>query len=167
MQNQCQPSNALVNSLSKTCVEKKVTLSLAESCTGGYLASRLTQLSGCSQYFLGAVVAYANQIKIDILGVKEETLKQFGAVSAEVVEEMAIGIMRLTKSDVGLAISGIAGPGGGTDQKPVGTVWSAIAFKDHPCLVWKSLLNGTRQQIIEKATEEILSVLLKQICLLV
>ncbi len=166
MQIQCQVYDCLARSLLSICVDRKLTISFAESCTGGHLAARITKLPGCSQFFLGSIVAYSNQMKVDVLGVNQETLKSYGAVSGQVVEEMARGIMRLTQSDIAVAISGIAGPDGGSDEKPVGTIWSAIAFKNKPCVVWKSHLNGTRQEIIEKASEEILSVLIKQLTLI-
>ncbi|SFN85210.1 competence/damage-inducible protein cinA [Algoriphagus ornithinivorans] len=103
------------------------TLALAESCSGGYISHLVTSIPGCSDYFQGSLVPYHNQYKRDILGVKEDTLANFGAVSEETVHEMAKGIRSLFHADFGLASSGIAGPDGGTDEKPVGTVWIACA----------------------------------------
>jgi nicotinamide-nucleotide amidase len=103
------------------------TVSIAESCTGGAIAAALTSVAGCSDYFLSSVVSYSNNVKMNVLGVKYETLKAHGAVSREVVEQMAYGVMQLTGSDYAVATSGIAGPGGGTLNKPVGTVWLAVA----------------------------------------
>ncbi len=103
------------------------TLATAESCTGGKIAARITSVAGSSAYFRGAVVAYANEVKQQLLGVAEENLQRVGAVSQEVVEQMARGVQQVLNSDYAIATSGIAGPDGGTDEKPVGTVWIAIA----------------------------------------
>ncbi|WP_439489399.1 competence/damage-inducible protein A [Algoriphagus sp.] len=106
------------------------TVALAESCTGGYISHLITSISGSSSYFQGSVIPYHNQFKNEIVGVKEETLLSFGAVSEETVTEMAIGVRELFKSDYGLSSSGIAGPEGGTTEKPVGTVWIACAGEE-------------------------------------
>lgn len=103
------------------------TLASAESCTGGYIAKRLTDLSGASAVFCGSAVTYANEAKIKLLGVKEETLARVGAVSEEVAVEMAEGIRRVLGTDIGISTTGIAGPTGGTEEKPVGTVYIAIS----------------------------------------
>jgi len=107
--------------------EKGKTIATAESCTGGYIARLITKIPGSSDYFKGAVVAYSNEIKEKMLGVKHETLVNHGAVSREVVEEMAEGAKRVFQTDYAIATSGIAGPGGGTEEKPVGTTCIAIA----------------------------------------
>ena len=100
-------------------------LSTAESCTGGGVAAAITSCPGSSDVFKGAVVAYSNEVKSSLLGVSEDTLRLFGAVSEETVREMAAGVSSVMKSDCAIATSGIAGPGGGTKEKPVGTVWVA------------------------------------------
>jgi len=105
---------------------RKKTLSTAESCTGGYIASLLTAKPGSSDYFKGGIVSYANSVKQDILGVKESTLQTNGAVSETTVIQMLRGSLDLLKTDYGIAVSGIMGPGGGTEEKPVGTVWVAV-----------------------------------------
>ena len=102
------------------------TLCTAESCTGGYVSHLITSVPGSSAYFVGAVVSYSNEIKERILGVLPETLKTFGAVSEQTVLEMASGAKKTMNADYAISISGIMGPGGGTDEKPVGTVWIAI-----------------------------------------
>ncbi len=107
--------------------KRKQTVSTAESCTGGYIAHRLTSVAGSSEYFTGAVVSYSYEIKTTELGVSEEILKMHGAVSQPVVEQMASAVRIKMKTDYSIAASGIAGPGGGTVDKPVGTVWIAIA----------------------------------------
>ena len=102
----------------------------AESCTGGWIAKSITDIAGSSAVFGYGVVSYSNGAKESILGVKNETIEKHGAVSEAVVEEMAKGILRLSGSDIAVAVSGVAGPTGGTDEKPVGTVWFAWAVRD-------------------------------------
>ncbi len=107
-------------------IQKGWTLATAESCTGGLISHQLTNVPGSSAYFIGGVVAYANRVKEELLGVSKELLQTHGAVSAEVALAMAQGIQRLLATDIGLAVTGIAGPSGGTPEKPVGTVFIAI-----------------------------------------
>lgn len=107
--------------------ERGKTLAVAESCTGGFISQQITLVPGSSDYFLGSVTAYSNDIKKNILGVNEGTLLQHGAVSSQAAKEMATGALKALKADVAIATTGIAGPGGGTAEKPVGTVWIAIA----------------------------------------
>ena len=106
---------------------KNNTLALAESCTGGYISHLITSVAGSSEFYKGSVTAYSNQIKENVLGVSNKTLIEFGAVSEEMAKEMALGAKRVLNTDFALATTGIAGPGGGTADKPVGTVWIAIA----------------------------------------
>ena len=115
------------NVVVKLLTEKKKTLALAESCTGGNIAHRITNVPGASVIFLGGVVSYANEAKEQFIGVKNETLKQFGAVSEEVAREMAGGARERFESDFAIAVTGIAGPGGGSAEKPAGTVFIALA----------------------------------------
>ncbi|MBK6622183.1 MAG: competence/damage-inducible protein A [Saprospirales bacterium] len=110
--------------------EKNWKLGTAESCTGGYLAHRMTSVPGASDYFKGSVIAYSNEIKNSLLGVRKETLDEFGAVSEETVREMAAGALQVLGVDLAVAVSGIAGPDGGTPEKPVGTIWVAVASKE-------------------------------------
>lgn len=119
-------ATSLVNLLT----ERKSTVSVAESCTGGGCGNLITEVSGSSSVFNGGVITYSNQMKVDLLGVSESTLDQYGAVSEETVKEMAKGVCKLTSSDYGLAISGIAGPKGATPTKSVGTICLAIASRD-------------------------------------
>jgi nicotinamide-nucleotide amidase len=109
--------------------EKHLTLSTAESCTGGFLAHLITSVPGASDYFLGSVIAYSNDVKHAFLGVSEESLRQFGAVSEQVVKEMAQGARQRFNTDLAISVSGIAGPDGGSIEKPVGTVWIGLASK--------------------------------------
>lgn len=136
--------------------QKKITLSLAESCTGGCLAARLTKVPGASHYFLGSFVTYSNQLKMSILNISQDLLNTHGAVSSEVVGEMARNCLSLAGSDWSVAISGIAGPDGGTPEKPVGTVWMAIASKGQEPVIWNLKLNGNREMIIEKIVNHVL-----------
>lgn len=114
-------------SLLKLLLNKKATLSCAESCSGGFMSHLITSIAGASQSFKGSAIAYANEIKTQLLGVSPENIEQFGAVSSQVVEQMALGACKLFKTDYAIATSGIAGPSGGTDDKPIGTVWIAWA----------------------------------------
>jgi nicotinamide-nucleotide amidase len=110
--------------------DRKATLSIAESCTGGYLSHMITTVPGSSEYFKGSMVAYENEIKTGLLGVNEEIISQFGAVSMENAEAMAMQVRLKFKTDFGLATTGIAGPTGGTAEKPVGTLWMAASSED-------------------------------------
>ncbi len=121
----------LEESIGRLCLEKRIKIATAESCTGGYIAHKITSIPGSSAYFMGSVVAYDNSIKNKILGVRKETLKKHGAVSEETVIEMLTGLLNLYEVDAGVSISGIAGPGGGSDAKPVGTVWIAYGDRDN------------------------------------
>ncbi|MFD1631861.1 competence/damage-inducible protein A [Pseudopedobacter beijingensis] len=136
-----------------------LTLSLAESCTGGYLSHLFTQHAGSSAAFLGGGIVYSNQLKKQILGVKEATLNQFGAVSEETAKEMVEGAIKNFGSDYAIAITGIAGPDGGSIEKPVGTVCIAVANK-HETVVQKFLFNNKRLQIIESSAIKSLHMLL-------
>lgn len=145
-----------LEALHRLFIEKKLTLSTAESCTGGQVAAAITSLPGCSKYYLGSVVAYSNPLKIKILGVSEVTIANHGAVSQETASEMAAGIIRLTGSDYSLAVTGIAGPDGGTADKPVGTVWCAIGKKGEAPQTWVFRTSGTRAEIIRNSVNELI-----------
>lgn len=137
----------LADVVGKLLIKQKSTLALAESCTGGYLAHQFTQHSGSSAYFLGGVLAYANEVKMSQLGVSAQILSDDGAVSESCIRAMATGVRELTGSEYSLASSGIAGPDGGSQEKPVGTIWIALA---HPTgvITRKLMLGGTRVQNI-------------------
>ncbi len=147
----------LVKDIQDLFIKHGWTLSLAESCTGGYLAARLVRFSGCSKYFLGSIVAYSNELKMNILKVNPSILSEYGAVSGPVVGQMAQGVLELTGSDYSIAVSGIAGPEGGTLDKPVGTIWGAIAQKGSSLHIWNVFLSGNREEIIEKSADLLLS----------
>lgn len=120
-------NQSLEEVIGKLLIQKKAKMAVSESCTGGYLAHLITSVPGASQYFEGGLVSYSNEVKKEILNVRELNLKKHGAVSEFVVNDMAINTMGLFDVDYTIAISGIAGPGGGTPEKPVGTVWIAVA----------------------------------------
>lgn len=151
---------ALVNKLK----EKNLTLSCAESCTGGLIAKSITDVSGCSSVFYGGVVSYDNIVKMGVLGVKEETLKAHGAVSYQTAEEMASGVKRACSTDIGISTTGIAGPGGAVPGKPVGTVYIGIAIND---TVESARLDlgseNSRDTIRQNAVSELLTRLLEKI----
>jgi len=123
------------------------TLAVAESCTGGWLAKAITDIAGSSHWFDRSVVTYSNQSKMDLVGVKPETLVRFGAVSEQVVKEMALGLLARTTVDYTIAITGIAGPEGGSLEKPVGTVYFAWAIRQGDILVNRQLLQGDREAV--------------------
>ena len=126
-------------------IKNKKTLSIAESCSGGYLSHLVTSIPGSSKYFSGSVVAYSNNIKINNLNVNKKNIEKFGAVSKEVVEEMATNVRKKFNSSIGISTSGIAGPSGGTEKKPVGTVW--IGYSDKNKTLSKKLLLTNRRDI--------------------
>ena len=123
-----------------------LSIGLAESCTGGLIAASISEVPGCSVYFRGGVVAYDNQVKQDLLGVPELLLLQFGAVSEEVARAMAEGARRVLRCDLALSVTGIAGPEGGTAEKPVGTVFVALA-DDIGCQVRRFRFEGGRNEV--------------------
>ena len=139
---------------------KNLSLSTAESCTGGSIAALVTSVPGSSEYFKGGVVAYSNEVKMSLLHVSAETLEKYGAVSRETVIEMVKGAMKALKTDCAVATSGIAGPGGGTAEKPVGTVWIAAAYKSEICTM-KQETNRGREMNVERASNNALLLLRK------
>ena len=141
------PLEVLVGELLR---KRKMTLSTAESCTGGSVAARISSVSGSSDYFQGGVVAYSNEVKMNLLNVSADTLKKQGAVSEDTVIEMVKGAMNALKTDCAISTSGIAGPGGGTKEKPVGTVWIAVAYKNE-IRTMKQEMDCGREKNIERA----------------
>ena len=141
---------------------KGLTVSLAESCTGGMIASSLTDIPGASGVFLGSAVTYSNEAKIKILGVDAGTIAEHGAVSALCAEKMAEGARRIFGSDVALSVTGIAGPSGGTPEKPVGTVWIAVASA-RGIVAEKHRFADDRQVNISRSASTALNLLRKQI----
>lgn len=136
----------LQNAVVQKLKEKHLKVATAESCTGGYLSKRITEIDGSSEVFECGVCSYANQIKHKILGVSQQTLDTYGAVSQQTASEMAKGIKELAEADVGVSVTGIAGPGGGTEQKPVGLVYIGICTERHSEVIELNLNHGEKNQ---------------------
>ena len=143
-----------IDELVKILCDKNLKIATAESCTGGLLAKKITDVSGSSRIFDMGIVSYANGIKNEFLEVPNEVLETVGAVSEETARQMAIGVTNLAKSDIGVGITGIAGPTGGTPEKPVGLVYFCVYFKaEDKLIVKKLLLKGNRDEVREQTTE--------------
>ncbi len=143
-------------------VSKALTISTAESCTGGLISATLVNYPGISAVLSHGVVTYSNEAKIQLLGVKKETLDRFGAVSEETAKEMVEGLIRLTGTKVGISVTGIAGPGGGTEAKPVGLVYAGL-YVNGRVMVKKFNFSGTRQEIRNKTVQSVLEWLRREI----
>ena len=150
------------NRLVKLLIEKNKKISTAESCTGGLLAQRITSVAGSSACFDLGVVTYANEQKMKILGVSEENLKNFGAVSKEVALEMSEGAKRISGADFAIGITGLAGPGGGTDEKPVGLVYISLK-SDDVHFAGRYIFDGTRDEIRKKASDTAIQLVLNEL----
>lgn len=153
----------LAESLGIELIRRHWSLTTAESCTGGWVAKVVTQVSGSSQWFDRGFVTYSNLAKQEMLGVTSETLQRHGAVSEATVREMALGALHYSHAQVSLAISGIAGPSGGTPDKPVGTVWFAWAIRDGSVSTATRKFDGNRESIRHQAVEIALEECLQQI----
>ena len=156
----CGSDTTLAGALGSILAERGETLATAESCTGGNIAHEITRIAGSSVYFKGSVVAYSNEVKTRVLNVSSEILSGFGAVSRETVLQMVSGVQRLLSSDCAIATSGIAGPGGGGVEKPVGTVWIAVRYGERSeveCFCFE----GDREQVIARATQSALLMLIQ------
>jgi PncC family amidohydrolase len=146
-------------------VKQNYNLVVAESCTGGLVSHRITNVPGSSDYYIGGVCAYAYEAKRSLLGVKPKTLKKFGAVSRETVLEMSTGVRKLFSKEIpfenliGISISGIAGPGGGLPGKPVGLVWISLS-SEKGTWAWQKVFEGSRTQIKEQSSDYALKILL-------
>ena len=153
-------NNSLSEQLGGLLRSKGLLMGTAESCTGGRIANMVTLVAGSSDYFVGGVVSYSNEVKHNVLGVSEDSLRLHGAVSREVVEQMAQGAIRTLGCDCSVATSGVAGPGGGSHEKPVGTVWIAAALKEQ--VVSHCYHFGTvRAENIQSAADTALTMLLE------
>ena len=154
--------DVLEKQLGELLRNKKVTMATAESCTGGYIAHLITSIAGSSDYFKGSVVSYANEVKVNVLGVNAADLEREGAVSEAVVLQMAEGVRKITGADYAVSTSGVAGPGGGTPEKPVGTVWIGVATprKSYAKLFTFSF---TRERNIAKAASKAMEMLLEEV----
>lgn len=148
-------SDNLAETLGKQLIEHKASVTTAESCTGGNIAHLITLVPGSSSYYKGSIVSYANEVKENVLHVRKEDIQNYGAVSEEVVRQMAKGAREVLNTDYAIATSGIAGPDGGNDEKPVGTVWIAVADKQN-CIAEKFLFKTTRENFIERTSNQAL-----------
>lgn len=154
--------HTLSQKLHEKMLYKKLTLSLAESCTGGMIQEMITANSGASEYFVGGVVSYSNQAKINILKVKPDTINKFGAVSKETAIEMVKGAEVIFGTDISASITGIAGPSGGTPEKPVGTIYLAVSV-NNKIISRKLSLSGNRENIRKKSVLILFKLLLENI----
>ncbi len=150
----------LIQKLASQCLGRDILIVTAESCTGGLLSSLFTQEAGSSKWFDRGFVTYSNNSKIDSLGVREETLGNFGAVSQEVANEMSTGALKNSEANLGISITGIAGPGGGSLAKPVGTVYFSIANQKKVILEHKADFMGSRETIRKESVLFVLNKLL-------
>ncbi len=142
--------------LIKNLKDRGYKISVAESCTGGLISKLITDAAGASEVFDCAVTTYSNQAKIKLLGVSAETLEKYGAVSVETAREMAAGVKKLSNADIAISVTGIAGPGGGSEKKPVGTVCIGIAT-DHSCRATTFLFEGNRERVRKSAAKTALN----------
>ncbi|MCD6481068.1 MAG: CinA family protein [Thermoplasmata archaeon] len=140
--------------------EKGLWIATAESCTGGLIAHKLTNVPGSSEYFKGGVVSYSNEVKMKLLGVREETLREYGAVSEQTAREMANGVRKLLDVDIAIATTGIAGPGGATPTKPVGLVYASLSSPEKT-IVKKFVFKGEREENKESFANAALNILLE------
>ncbi|MBO5048461.1 MAG: CinA family protein [Clostridia bacterium] len=143
--------------------EKNITFGTAESCTGGLISAAVTDISGASAVFWGGIVSYDNRVKEHLLGVEHETLVTLGAVSAKTAEQMAVGAVRALSVDFAVSVTGIAGPGGGTPEKPVGLVYIAVASTKGVITVKENHFKGEREEVRRQTVETALSMLISAI----
>lgn len=139
--------------LAEKIIKKKLTLSVAESCTGGLVGHLITNVSGSSDYFLGGIICYSNQSKLNLLDVKPETIDKFGAVSEQTASEMAFNVCQKFNSDIGVSITGIAGPSGGSLEKPIGLVFIGLSFLNK-LLTYQFNFKGNRLSIKKQAAHK-------------
>ena len=140
-----------IKKLHKKLIDKKLTISVAESCTGGLLANNLTKLANSSKYFQMGLITYSNEAKIKILKVNKNIIKKYGAVSKECCEAMVKNLSKISKSKINVSITGIAGPGGGTKDKPVGLVYIGVKINRH-LLILKNKFKSKNRNLIQKLT---------------
>ncbi len=162
MENILLKTEKLKQKLFELLKEKNLKISTAESCTGGMIGACLTSIPGISSYYGYGFVTYSNEAKQKLIGVKEETLNKFGAVSAQTVLEMAEGALKVSRADIAVSVSGIAGPGGGTKEKPVGLVYIGLAYKEKQ-LFNKFIFKGNRDEVRQQTVNMAFEMIIKQI----
>lgn len=148
--------------IGRMLVSKNKKLAVAESCTGGYISHLITSVPGSSAFFYGSITAYSNLVKENVLGVNDKILAEFGAVSEQVAKEMAIGARKVLNADYAVATTGIAGPSGGTEEKPVGTIWIAVASEKN-VIAMKFVFGDNRERNISRSSQTALQMLRKEI----
>ena len=153
----------LVKTLSEQLIKASKKLVTAESCTGGLIASEITRLSGSSELFERGLVTYSNEAKQELLGVSKETLDHFGAVSEETAKEMAEGALQNSRADIAVSVTGIAGPSGGSDEKPVGTVCFGVCKKSKSAATSTKRFNGSRHEVQDQAAKHALTIVLERL----
>ncbi len=154
------PGESLEEVLGGLLVRRGIRLAVAESCTGGLISHRITNVPGSSEYYLGGVIAYAYQVKESLLGVRVESLDRFGAVSQEVAIEMARGVRIHLGAEIGVSVTGIAGPGGGSPDKPVGLTWIGFSTQDRE-QAWQYIWQGDRFKVKLQSAEAVLRILVE------
>ncbi len=152
-----QPLEVLIGELMR---KRGLRLAVAESCTGGLIGHRITNIPGSSTYYMGSVTAYAYEAKVRLLGVRWGTLEKYGAVSKETALEMASGVRNALAADIGLSVTGIAGPGGGTVEKPIGLTWIGVSSQGVD-EAWRYLWKGDRLEVKEQSAEQALRLLVE------
>ena len=157
-----EQEDTLQNCIGRILAEEGKTISVAESCTGGMISHLFTSVPGSSAYFLGSVTSYANSVKVGVLGVPAEIIRNHGAVSSECAAAMAEGVRRLTGSDFAVSTTGIAGPGGGSAEKPVGLVWIGLSSAQGT-ETYKIQYSGDRQRNIERSAAYAMNLIRKKI----
>lgn len=153
----------LVKLVSKKLAETNNILVTAESCTGGMIAAAITDLSGSSSIFDRGFVTYSNEAKMDSLGVKAETLEKYGAVSEHTAKEMAQGALKNSNATIAISVTGIAGPTGGSDEKPVGLVYIGLCKNDETPLAFKNIFKGDRSEVRVQTLDTALNLILKNL----
>ena len=156
-----QELKTISQKLAKQCLDKDICLVTAESCTGGLLSAIFTEIPGSSKWFDRGYVTYSNNAKIKILGVSEKNLNKFGAVSQEIANEMSLGALKQSEANLSLSITGIAGPEGGSEKKPIGTVFFSSARKNKVLFEYKANFTGSREVIRRESILFVLNKLLK------
>lgn len=156
-------SYSIARKVGNMLLERRLSLSVCESCTGGMLGAVITSMPGSSRYFAGGVIAYSDAVKKNVVGVKRSTLERYGAVSALTAREMALGVRSKLKTDIGVSITGIAGPDGGTAKKPVGLVYIAVAYGKR-MWVERFVFSGGRQKVRRSSAKKALDMIKEVLC---